>query len=80
MLHLLGLWWFLCLIKDGLKTLHQTALDSPIFWWWVALQQAQKLAGEPRCWDKVVGVILEVSGSRRHNLETQHNFPEDLLW
>lgn len=58
MLHLLGLGWLLGLIEDGLQTLYQAALDSTIFWWRVALQQAQQLAGEPRRRDKVVGVIL----------------------
>lgn len=57
-LDLLGLGWLLGLVEDGLQTLYQTALDSTIFWWRVALQQAKQLAGEPRCWHKVVGVIL----------------------
>lgn len=57
-LHLLGLGWLLGLIEDGFQTLHQPAFDSAVFWWRVALQQAQQLAREPRRWDKVVGVIL----------------------
>lgn len=71
MLHLLGFGWFLGLVENCLQALHQAALDSTVLWWWVALQQAQQLARKPRCRDKVVGVILKVSGSRRHNLGYQ---------
>ena len=34
----------------------------------VALQQAQQLHGQPRRRHKVVGVVLEVDGGRRHDL------------
>lgn len=72
-LHLLGLGWLLRLIQDGLQTFYQATLDSTIFWWRVALQQTQQLAGEPGCRDKVVGVVLQISGGRRHNLQSQQN-------
>lgn len=70
MLHLLRLGGLLCLIEDGFQTLHQSALNSPIFWRRVALQQAQQLAGQPWRRHKVVGVILQVGGGRRHDLES----------
>ena len=68
-LHLLGLGRLLGLVQDGLQALHQPALDGAILWRGVALQQAQQLAGQPRRRDKVVGVVLEVGGGRRHDLQ-----------
>ena len=68
-LHLLGLGRLLGLVQDGLQTLHQPALDGAVLRRRVALQQAQQLAGQPGRRDKVVGVVLEVRGGRRHDLQ-----------
>lgn len=68
-LNLLGLGRLLGLVENRLQALHQPALDGAILWRRVALQQAQQLAGEPRRRHKVVGVVLQVSGGRRHDLE-----------
>lgn len=44
---------------------------ASLTWGRVALQEAQKLHRQPWCRDKIVGVILQVCGSRRHDLRDE---------
>lgn len=61
-LDLLGLGRLLGFVQNGLQTLHQTSLDGAILRRRVALQETEQLAGQPRGGDKVIGVVLQVSG------------------
>lgn len=67
-LYLLGFGRFLGFVENRLQTLHQTAFNSTILRWWVALQEPQQLTGQPRSRNEVICVVLQVSGRRRHDL------------
>lgn len=67
-LHLLGFGRFLGFVKNRLQTLNKTAFNSAILRRRVALQETQQLTGQPGSRDKVICVVLQVSGRRGHDL------------